>query len=390
MHAALLAVLVFCAAGYLLWGLWATLRVVGDGLVNSLDLPAGADFIAFYAAAHLATIGEAAAAYDPVRHLAAEQSFLVPEAPKLPWSYPPTLLLVLRPLAAFAPETALWLWLLTGIALAFVLARVLTDRFALGPVAVIFPGIGHSLICGQTGTMTALTAAVVFRCWSSAPIAAGVALGCLSFKPHFAIVPTLLALIERRWRMLAAAIATGAALVALSLAVDGAAPWLALLESAPRMLRYVSDGALPIKRMVSVFPFVRSLGGAAPLAAALHGLHAALMIALAVLVWRSTTNTLPRALAFALATVLAPPYAYDYDLALLAIPAAIIATRAPETWSTVETRWIVSLSALPIMAYAFGAGMGFQPAPVILTLMLAAVAAAPLAKLFARTRAEAA
>jgi hypothetical protein len=151
------------------------------------------------------------------------------------------------------------------------------------------------------------------------------------------------------------------------------------------MLRYVNDGILPIKRMVSMFPFVRSLGGPVPLAVALHLLQAGVAIAVTILVWRSTSEALPRALAFAIATVLVPPYAYDYDLALLAVPAAVIACRAPETWSPAETRWIVVLTALPIPAYAFGAGMGFQPAPTILTLMLLAAARAPLAQLFRRT-----
>jgi Glycosyltransferase family 87 len=371
-QALVLASLIAVTAGYLLIGVSGTMLLAGDGMRGSTGKAAGGDFMAFYAAAWLAAAGDALAAYDVAALMDAQRRFLSVDALRLPWAYPPPMLVAVRPLALLSPEIALWAWFLVGAIAALALWRVLTRDWVFAPFAVLFPGVAQSLICGQTGTLVALAAAIVFRYWTHAPIAAGVALGCLALKPHFMLAPVVLALVDRRWTMLAAAAVTALALALASLAIDGPAPWFALVEAGRGMLQRVANGDFVMTRMVSLFALLRVLGVPTWPAALAHLLLAAAAVLLACIIWRNTRDQFTRALAFAAATVLAPPYAYDYDLAVLAIPAVLIAARrdGPSAWSRTDMIWMIGLCALPIAAFVCGGGFGVQPTPIILSAML--------------------
>ena len=112
-----------------LYGLWVMAAVT---LTHHRIAPGGApmfyDFEAFYEAGRFAVHGDAAAAYDDGRMIAAEHAAFPGMTVRLPWNYPPSLQLLMAPLAAL-PYGAAWLvWSAVGYG-GFVLSlRLLLER----------------------------------------------------------------------------------------------------------------------------------------------------------------------------------------------------------------------------------------------------------------------
>jgi hypothetical protein len=378
MRMVLLLVLAAIGGLYLSLGLYFGAVVAIPPFVNRSGTATGGDFVAFWAATTLAAGGDPAAAYDP----ATFSNLIMSVAPTIdrpnPWSYPPIVLLMLRPLGWLDPVPALAQWYLVigGAALATV--RVATGRWTACAWALVFPPVVQSLINGQNGTITALLLASFLTFFRRAPWAAGVALGLLAYKPHFALVPACLALALGAWRVLGCAAITAAVLVAASLAVDGAAPWAGFIAQSQAQLALFTSGHLPIYRLVTPFALLYTGGVPVALALAVHGAIALAVIAATIVTWRRTDDALPRALSLTLAAVLVTPYAYDYDLAVLLVPAALLLRRdAPFALDEVAMRWMVAMAVAPLLALVVAAGRNIPLAPLALVWALAVVALHP-------------
>lgn len=383
------AVLLVLALGAVYWalGLWFA-TWPADGFVSRAGLAAGGDFIAFWGAATLAAQGDPAAPYDLARFVPALGA-AVPAiaAPRFPWAYPPFVAVLLRPLGWLDPAPALALWYGAAMACAALTVRLVLDGWRLAPLAVVFPPVAHALTCGQNGPMSAALMAAIVTLWSRAPALAGAALGLLAYKPQFAAVAALLALALRAWRILAAAGIVVALLILLSLAIDGAAPWVAFFAQSRAQLDHVADGSLPLDRVVTIFALARALGlGTAPALALQAALAAAALVAVVAL-WRLSDDLFVRALSLTAATILVTPYAFDYDLAILLVPAAaLFADRraagqgrgqplrrdgafAP---SLTDALWFAALALTPVVSFVLVAGAGAgQYGAVVIAAMLA-------------------
>jgi hypothetical protein len=379
MRVVLLLVLATIGAAYLAFGLYYGAIVATPPFLNRSGTAAGGDFAAFWAATTLAAGGDPASAYDHARF----SSLIMSVAPVVdrpnPWSYPPVVMLLLRPLGWLDPVPALLLWyvLIGGAALAAV--RVATGRWTASGWALLFPPVVHSLINGQNGTVTAFLFASFLALFRRAPFVAGMALGLLVYKPHLAVVPACLALAFGAWRVLSGAAITAAVLVGASLALDGAAPWAGFIAQSQAQLALMTGGRLPIHRLVTPFALLFAAGVPATLALALHGAIALAAIGAAILVWRRDAAPLPRALALTLAAVLVTPYAYDYDLAILLVPAALLLRpgSAPFALDDVAMRWIVALGAAPVLTLILATGSKIPFGTVAIVAALAIVALRP-------------
>jgi hypothetical protein len=375
----LLVVLAGIGALYLGFGLYYGALIATPPLLNRSGTAAGGDFVAFWAATTLAAGGDAVAAYDPARF----SSLIASVAPVLdrpnPWSYPPVVMLMLRPLGWVDAMPALLLWYALISGAAFAAVRVATGRWTASGWALLFPPVVHSLINGQNGTITALLLGAVVACFRRAPFAAGLALGLLAYKPHLAVVPACLALAFGAWRVLAGAALTAAVLVAGSLALDGAAPWAGFLAQSQAQLALMTSGRIPIHRLITPFALLYAAGMPATLALALHGVAALAAIAAAIHVWRRDENLLPRALSLMLAAVLVTPYAYDYDLAILVVPAAGAAAAPPTPFALDDAamRWLVVLALAPVMTLVLAAGSKIPFGTIAIVAALAIVALRP-------------
>jgi hypothetical protein len=365
-----LAVLAGFCAWDLAFSVWFGVVPVTTGLTNRLGLWAASDFIAFYAAARLAAAGDAAAAYHLPSFVAEFARVLDGQVPNIPWPYPPTVFLPLRPLSWLAPVPALWAWLAV-LAVCAIAAAILMARRASAAVLVALPCVGNNLVSGQNGTITALLLAVIATAWTRSPTLAGVALGLLSYKPHLAVVPGVLALAFGCWRLLAVAAAVAAAWALLALIAFGWPIWLAFLAAASDQAVYAASGLLPFRRNISSFALLQALGAPAALALAAQFAVAGLALATVVRVWRSTADIPARTLALAAAVLLVPPYAYDYDLAVLVLPAAaLLPAVLRRDADAADLALFTALATLPLLTFELAARLQIQFAPVVLVGLL--------------------
>ncbi len=178
-----------------------------------------------------------------------------------------------------------------------------------------------TLIClthGHNGFLTALLLGGGLMLLERQPLAAGVLLGCLIYKPQLALIIPPLLLATGNWRAIAGAMLSAAVLVGLTLALWGWPVWQAFIDSLPLTRSVVLEqGSTGWHKIMSPFAAIRLWGGGIALAYAAQ--LAATLAAVAGLVWLSLRRdrvALRNAFACA-AVVIATPYVLDYDLVVL-------------------------------------------------------------------------
>ena len=299
------------------WFITAPGGIRGDGA------PLGADFVTFHAAGGLALKGALTSAYDTAAIAAAEKLSAPGETLTYLWRYPPTFALFTAPLATLPYLVAYALWSAIGL-LAFIsgLKRLLPGRdgwlLALGAPATFV-----CLLHGQSALLVAAAFAWGLALLEKRPLIAGAILGCLVCKPHFAIAPLLLLAVSGRWRALGGFAGCAALLCALSVVAFGFAPWSEFLRTAPQMAEVLAQGGLSWAKVPSAFTLALSLGLPQPVAWALQAACATIAVLLAALIWRSPGAEGLKGAACIAAALLISPYLFDYDLALLAVAAAL-------------------------------------------------------------------
>lgn len=311
----------------------------------------GGDYLAFYAAAHAASEGEAAAAYDPVAFEALLHE-LGPERDRygLTWQYPPTYFLLLLPFAfiAYAPGYALW----TGAGAVGFLAtmRGAGLKGLILFVIVASPSAFHAAITGQNGFLTATLLAIAALYPDKRPVLAGLAAALLTIKPQLGLLLPIAYLAGGCWRAFFVAAAGALALAALSLAAFGPDIWLAFLDGARGASDNLGSGKMPLFKMATPFAGARFAG--LPLEAA-AAFHAALALAAAVavgIVWRRVKDPELRASALLAGVFFVAPYGYFYELIVLALAVALMAKRGLELgWARHEQALVTLAFLLPMM-----------------------------------------
>jgi arabinofuranan 3-O-arabinosyltransferase len=292
------------------------------GVVDAHGEQLGRDFVNYWAGARLALHGRADVAYRIGDFLAYERSLTAADAELKWYGYPPVAMLLAAPfgLPPFLP--ALALWTLGGWA---VLTRMLAPRMGWVMAAVALaatPAFFLNAISGQNGAFSAILLAGGVMLLDRRPLLAGLLFGLLCYKPHLGVLIPVALIAGGRWRTVLAAGATVVALVAASIAYVGWQPWADFVHNAPVHRWILETQSLNWRRMPSVYPALRMLGapsGWAYAVQALSGLAAALAV---VLVWRGRASTPLKGAALVVATFLATPYAWDYDMIVLLFAAA--------------------------------------------------------------------
>ncbi len=286
------------------------------------------DFEAFYEAGRFVLRGDAAGAYDDARMIAAEHAAFPGMTLKLPWNYPPTLQLLLAPLALL-PYIPAWLVWSGGGYAAFVLTLRPFTAGRIPALMLLAPAAAVNLFFGQNGLFTVALLAGGFRLLDHRPLTAGVLLGLLACKPQFAVLAPLLLVAGRHWRTLAAAVASQALLAGATLALFGAGPWLEFVDRMLHPMSVIRSSSSDWRAVPSLMTFARTCGLAPETAAALHWTGAAAATLIALWAWRRTPDPRLRAATAGAATVLISPYLRAYDLSLLLPAVAVL--RVPAT-----------------------------------------------------------
>jgi hypothetical protein len=367
----------------------AWLPVVGVPLRGFLDTSA------FYTAAQFAFTPDVVR-LTPI--VLAEQAAGRPISPYL---YTPLFALLYVPLSwlpyalAAAISAALMFAALIGAALLGARLFDLPRRWAvLGTLA--WGPAAASVLGGQNVTFALLLALLAgwvmarepaprSRVARFAEMGAGLAIGILAYKPQFAAPVAGLALLRRRWLIVAATVAALAAHYAISVVVAGGnlawpLDWLATLNA-------YSDVDLATNGWSAIsLPTLFARIGPGP--AALSGLPGFqgwavigyLLAAILILVSIPALRRLPvpRALALAMALgLLITPHAWVYNATLLLPAIAVFGSSAKQRGWPWQDRWLMATIYLIGLTWPLGGVVGVTAVPIAVMLAVPLLAGWP-------------
>lgn len=288
----------------------------------------GTDFLHFYVLGSLALEHRGAELYD-MQAQSRLTAQLVPAAAGIRYLplYPPQVSIFFAPFARLSYPWALGFWLTVSAviygwccyAVWHACPNLRNYRLTVAILAAALPAFWHLIAWGQTS-------ALALGCFTLAFLAlqedreflAGVALGCLIFKPQLGLAAAIVFLLSLRWRVITGALLSAAIELALGAMYYGFQPladWIRILRNAPRMLPlleprvYQTHSLRTFWDMLLPWPTV-SLG--------LYLLSALLLCALLVACWRRGGPLAVRYSSLLLATVLLAPHLTVYDLVILA------------------------------------------------------------------------
>lgn len=329
-HAGLLAVCV--------WSLYA-FNLATPGLRDRAGHIKGADFVQFYVGGYLARTGRLWDLYD-LPAFAAWQHALVPASAGgyLAAFYGPQVYLAFWPLARLSYGWAVVAWALLNCALYLACCYALWRccpklRPHAGTVfllAIAFPGFFNLIAFGQTsGPALALFTLAFLALRSRRNYLAGLAIGCLMYKPQLGLAAAVVFVLAAEWRIVAGAIAGAVAQLAFAWTWFGAAamkPYFGVLLTR-QPWAFIEPKLYEMQSLRGFWFLLLPWQG---LAGILYALTAIAVLGVALVCWRSRAPLPLRYSALLLATVLAPPHCLIYDLVILAPALLLLANWALE------------------------------------------------------------
>jgi arabinofuranan 3-O-arabinosyltransferase len=337
------------AALYLLY--FASLCRAGTWIVHSSGRPIYTDFAVWWMGGMQALHDNVAALYDPAEYARIQAALFRPGEAFYPnWPpYPPTFFLVLAPLAWLPYRDALITWdMVTLLGCAAIVYLIVRRRAAIA-LTLAAPFTAWNFIAAQNGFLTASLLGGSLLFLERRPVLAGVFLGCLTYKPQYGILFPLALVASRQWRTIATAAVTAALLAASSIALFGFGAWLAL----PHGLVVQTETSLLAtthsnwRYLQTVYGLTRQLEGTSAMAWLAQMATTAGLAAVVWRIWRSPLCYALKAATLAAAALLATPYAFAYDMAAIAIPAAFLVADQLErgVLPADKTIWIVLFGA---------------------------------------------
>jgi hypothetical protein len=353
-----IAVLFASTAGFLY------LVVTAHGAIDLQGRPLGTDFSNVYAAGTYVYDGNAVAAFDPPQQFAREQAIFGAATQFYGWHYPPFFLFVAAALAwmPYGLALAVWQTLTFGLYLLAIGAIVKAASPERGGklfgmpgwflLALAFPAVLINVGHGQNGFLTAALLGGALVMLDRRPLLAGILFGLLIYKPQYGIMLPIVLAVSGRWRCFAAAAATVMLVAAATTLTFGVAVWHAFFVSTEFTRSVVLEqGNTGWYKIQSVFAWARMWGASIPLAYAMQGVTILALAAALAWLWRGTASFPLKAAALCLATILATPYSFDYDMMVLAPAIAFLAADgfargfAPWGKSALAMLWLVPLVA---------------------------------------------
>jgi hypothetical protein len=290
------------------------------GFMQPNDFYLGSDFVNYWMGGRLALLGRLDALYDIAAYNLLLQEWFSPVIRMMNFSYPPHALLLLAVFGALPYFAALILWSVLG-AIGFVAIalgrRPVSTEWGLVAALVLAPVLWVNVVFGQMGLWLAILFIGALRALPTRPVLAGILAGVLTIKPQLGLLLPLLMLATGAWRAIGAAIVTALAMVALSIAAFGTAPWhVYLTETMPFQWQFIEQmTGFYSFQMITPYTALYFLG--VPAQAALT-VQVAISLAIALttlLVARSDAPWPLKCAVVAFGSVLMVPYVLAYDLA---------------------------------------------------------------------------
>jgi Glycosyltransferase family 87 len=212
------------------------------------------------------------------------------------------------------------------------------------------------------------------------PILAGVLFGPLTYKPHLGLLIPVALIAGGYWRTFIVAAVTAVVFALASGWVLGWDAWASFLANAHihRGLLEANPGMWP--RMPTVYLAGRWLGVLSPFAYALQTISALAAATAVFVVWRRSAPLPVRASALIAGTFLATPYAWDYDLVVIAVAVVWYWSQASaDGWRRGEKAMLATLLLAPAFTPWLALYAHLQIAPIAYGLALALIVRRALA-----------
>ena len=294
--------------------------------------PLGSDFSSFYAAGRLALNGQSPFDQALLHHM--QQDLFGKDTPYYSFSYPPIFLLIMAPLANLPYWAALAIWQGLGLSLYVTAMLRLKHRYGamLGDAALYlaaalaFTATFVNLTHGQNGFLSAGLVALALSFLDENDVLAGICFGLVAFKPQLGLLVPFALGAAGYWRGFASAAVCVIALSALSVFAFGLPDWQGFLAATSFSQHAILDqDAVGYHKMTSVFAGMRLWGLPLDLS-----YLAQIAVALAVVgsitwLWRSGAGMRLKGAALCLGMLLVTPFAFDYDMMVLAPAIALLA-----------------------------------------------------------------
>jgi arabinofuranan 3-O-arabinosyltransferase len=300
--------------------------VQGTWLIAPSGRGIESDFVNVWAAGRLTLAGHAAAVYDwPTHKLMEEAAVGHAFDGYFGWHYPPTFLFVAAALSLLPYAAAYALWVFATFPAYLVAIRaIIGDRVGY-LLAAAFPAVLPNFIVGQNGFLTAGLVGGALILLEGNPIAAGVLLGLLTYKPHLGLLFPIALAAGSYWRAFFTAAIVAVLVAGASWLVFGGEAWQAFLGNIGHTSKaFLSQGWADWSKLQTAFGLTRTLGGSERLAwivQAVVSLAAAISVGI---IWRSKAAYDLKAAALGVGALTATPYLYIYDLVVLAVPIAFL------------------------------------------------------------------
>ena len=315
-------ILALCLWSVYLWNMCT------PGLIDRAGNLKGTDFLHFYTLGSLALVHRGTDLYNmqAQAELAAQR---IPAAAGIRYLplYPPQVSILFAPFAGLSYPLALALWLFLS-ALIYglccysvwcVCPNLRNHGFTVLILALAFPGFWHLIAWGQTSALAlAFFVLAFFALREQHEFLAGLAFGCLIFKPQLALAVAIVFLITLRWKIIAGALLSAAAELIVAWLYYGAAPlreWSHVLINIPSVLPLLEPKPYQTNCLRTFWTMLVPWSEAS---FALYVVTALIVAGFSVACWRSRLPLSLKYSALLLSTVLLAPHLTVYDLVILA------------------------------------------------------------------------
>lgn len=230
------------------------------------------------------------------------------------YMYHPGMMLLVWPLQWFAYDAGYVSWV--GIGLASYLAAVWNGDRLTTFVALVAPSTLWTILCGQSSLLVAALLIGGLSLTKRQPVAAGILLGVATYKPQLGLLVPIALIAAGQWRTMAAAFGTFLCIVVVSSLLFGTTIWLVWLDHLPSILRVESANSRSwASVLATVTSNLRMFGVGRTTTSIVQPM---VSIVVAWHVWscfRRGCGALEIA-TLAVATFLATPFAFTYDMPL--------------------------------------------------------------------------
>lgn len=293
----------------------------------------GTDFLHLYTLGSLAVARRGSELYDKQSQalLAAQR---VPGARGIRYLplYPPQVSILFAPLAllSYGWALAVW-WISTGLIYGACCHAIWRSCPALDDFgwtvalfALAFPAFFNLIAWGQTSALALACFTVAFLLLrDQREFAAGLALGCLVFKPQLGLAAAVVFIMTGGWRIVAGGAVSAVGQMAAGILYYGIDPfrsWLRTLWHVPALLSDFEPRPYQTHCLRTFWSMLLPWTG---VSFALYAISAVVVLACTIAIWKRGVPLSLKYSALLLATVLISPHLTVYDLVILA-PAILL------------------------------------------------------------------